>query len=214
MAARAKTGVSAHVPGVILAGGQARRRGGGDKGLLILGNRPLLSHIIDRLAPQVTSLDLNANGEPERFGNFGLPVIPDTFAGFAGPLAGVLAAMDWAAAQGADAVVTAAADTPFLPRDLVARLRDAAQGVDLQLVLAETEGPGGRHIHPTFGLWPVALRADLRQALEKGMRKVRLWADRHKAHVALFPMHPVDPFFNINTPEDLERAAILLSSDP
>lgn len=212
MAARAEPGVSAVVPGVILAGGQARRMGGGDKGLLLLGDRPLLSHVVDRLAPQVTGLALNANGPAARFEGFGLPVIPDTVEGFAGPLAGILAAMDWAAGLGADFVVTAAADTPFLPRDLVARLWNAARGMDVPLVLAETEGPDGRHLHPTFGIWPVALCDELRQALAEGARKVRLWADRNGARFALFPAHPVDPFFNINTPEDLERAGILLKS--
>ena len=212
MAEHAESGVSNALPGVILAGGLARRMGGGDKGLRRLQGRPLLSHVIDRLAPQVTALALNANGPPERFHGFGLTVLPDPVTGFVGPLAGILAAMDWAAGLGADRVVTAAADTPFLPRDLVARLTRAVQGRDLPLALAATAGPEGQMRHPPFGLWPVALRNDLRQALSDGTRKVTQWADQHGAGAAVFPAAPVDPFFNINTPADLDRAAVLAAS--
>ena len=140
--------------GVILAGGQATRMGGGDKGLLPLGDGTILSHVIDRLEPQVASLALNANGDPARFAHLGLPVIPDSINGFAGPLSGVLAGLDWAATQGADHIVTAAADTPFFPCDLVPQLIMAAESAGSQIALART--PDGRH--PTFGLWPVALR--------------------------------------------------------
>ena len=129
--------------GVILAGGLATRMGGGDKGLLALGDRPLLAHVIDRLAPQVAGLALNANGDPARFAGFGLPVLGDSIAGFPGPLAGVLAGLDWAAGQGTECIVTAAADTPFFPRDLVARLCDAAVGQVHPLVLATTPRAGG-----------------------------------------------------------------------
>ena len=139
-------------------------------------------------------------------------MLPDPVTGFVGPLAGILAAMDWAAGLGADRVVTAAADTPFLPRDLVARLTRAVQGRDLPLALAATAGPEGQMRHPTFGLWPVALRNDLRQALSDGTRKVTQWADQHGAGAAVFPAAPVDPFFNINTPADLDRAAVLAAS--
>jgi len=206
--------------GVILAGGLATRMGGGDKGLLQLGGQSLLGHVIDRLAPQVGGLALNANGDPARFADLGLPVLPDSIAGYAGPLAGVLAGLDWAAGQGADCIVTAAADTPFFPRDLVDRLTRAAQGQAHPLVLATTprigdealKSGGGRRVnrHPTFGLWPVALRDDLRAALTDGLRKVVLWTDRHDGREALFPADPFDPFFNVNTPEDLIRAQHLL----
>ena len=192
--------------GVILAGGKATRMGGGDKGLLSLGSASILGHVIDRLAPQVTALALNANGNPKRFAAFGLPVLPDASDDFAGPLAGVLAGMDWAAGQGAECLVTAAADTPFFPCDLVPRLHLAAQEQSRPIILARTAN--GRH--PTFGLWPVALRADLRQALSNGVRKVVAWTDRHGTGHADFPTGPIDPFFNVNTPDDLERARDLI----
>ncbi|MDU9005656.1 molybdenum cofactor guanylyltransferase MobA [Sedimentitalea todarodis] len=193
--------------GVILAGGLATRMGGGDKGLLMLGGRPLLSRVIDRLAPQVTGLALNANGDAARFDDFGLPVLADSITGYAGPLAGVLAGLDWAATQGADSIVTAAADTPFFPGDLVTRLQETARGMDAPLVLAATpDAKRGQLRHPTFGLWPVSLRDDLRTALNDGLRKVVLWTDRHRAREAVFPVSDVDPFFNVNTPDDLAAA--------
>lgn len=190
--------------GVILAGGQATRMGGGDKGLLPLGNGTILSHVIARLDPQVTSLALNANGDPARFDHLNLPVISDSITGFAGPLSGVLAGLDWAATQGASHIVTAAADTPFFPCDLVPRLQLAAQEAGTAIALART--PGGRH--PTFGLWPTALRDDLRAALAEGLRKVVLWTDRHGAATAAFPDDAA--FFNVNTPDDLTRAGTML----
>ncbi len=197
--------------GVILAGGLATRMGGGDKGLLDLGGRTLLSHIVDRLEPQVAGLALNANGDPARFESFGLPVLMDTIEGFAGPLAGVLAGLDWAAEQGAETIVTAAADTPFFPCDLVPRLLQTSEGMTAPLVLAASPDPRrGQMRHPTFGLWPVALRDDLRVALEDGLRKVVLWSDQHHGRETLFEVSGVDPFFNVNTPEDLERAEALL----
>ena len=200
------------LPGVILAGGRAQRMGGGDKGRLILGGQPILTRVIGRLAPQVGAMALNANGDPARFDDLGLPVLQDSVGGFAGPLAGILAGMDWAAGQGARAIVTVAADTPFLPRDLVARLGRAGQGMAQPLVLAAPPAAAqGTLRHPTFGLWPVALRDDLRAALGGGTRKVTQWADAHGARAALFPVAGVDPFFNINTPQDLARAEILLS---
>ena len=193
--------------GVILAGGLATRMGGGDKGLLALGDRPLLAHVIDRLAPQVAGLALNANGDPARFDGFGLPVLADSIEGFAGPLAGVLAGLDWAAGQGGDAIVTAAADTPFFPCDLVPRLLLATEGMAAPLALAATPDPErGRVRHPTFGLWPVALRDDLRAALQGGLRKVVLWTDRHGGREALFAAGGTDPFFNVNTPDDIVEA--------
>jgi molybdopterin-guanine dinucleotide biosynthesis protein A len=191
--------------GVVLAGGLALRLGGGDKGLLPLDGRTILDHVIERLGPQVAALALNANGDPARFARFGLTVLPDTLPGHPGPLAGVLAGLDWAAERGDEAIVTAAADTPFLPEDLVPRLLLAAETAGAPIALAAT--PDGRH--PTFGLWPVALRHDLREALAKGTRKVTDWADRHGAATARFPDTPYDPFFNVNTPEDLARARAL-----
>lgn len=206
--------------GVILAGGLATRMGGGDKGLLQIGGQSLLERVRDRLEPQVAGLALNANGDAARFADLGLPVVADSIDGFAGPLAGVLAGLDWAAEQGADSIVTAAADTPFFPQDLVARLVAASDGQDHQLVLATTprtgeellKSGGGKRInrHPTFGLWPVALRDDLRAALNDGLRKVVIWTDQHGGREALFDAQPFDPFFNVNTPADLKRAEELL----
>lgn len=196
--------------GVILAGGQATRMGGGDKGLLKLGDRCLLAHVIDRLEPQVAGLALNANGDPARFDRFGLPVLADSVEGFVGPLAGVLAGLDWAASKGAETIVTAAADTPFFPQDLVPRLLLASEGMTHPLVLAATPDPErGAVRHPTFGLWPVALREDLRAALHGGVRKVVIWTEKHGGREALFPVTGFDPFFNVNTPDDLARAEAL-----
>lgn len=188
--------------GVILAGGQATRMGGGDKGLLSLGGRSLLRHVIDRFSPQIEALALNANGDPARFSDYSLPVLPDSVDGFVGPLAGVLAGMDWAAAKGASHIVTTAADTPFFPADLVPNLMLAAEIQQKPIALARTEN--GRH--PTFGLWPVDLRDDLRQALGDGVRKIVAWTDKHGTAMADFPTVGFDPFFNVNTPEDLEKA--------
>lgn len=190
--------------GIILAGGLATRMGGGDKGLLPLGDGTLMDQVLARITPQVGAVALNANGDPARLAQFGLPVLPDSVAGFVGPLAGVLAGLDWAAAQGADTVVSVAADTPFFPCDLVARLVLAGEGMAAPLVLARTLD--GRQ--PTFGLWPIALRDDLRAALEGGLRKVVLWSDRHGGREALFD-DPGAPFFNVNTPEDLAHAQTL-----
>ena len=195
--------------GVILAGGQATRMGGGDKGLLRLGGGTLLSSVIDRLEPQVAEIALNANGDRTRFAEFGLPVLADSIDGFVGPLAGVLAGLDWAATQGADAIVTAAADTPFFPCDLVPQLLLASEGMKHPLVLAATpDAKRGTARHPTFGLWPVALRDDLRTALQSGLRKVVMWTDQHAGRIAMFPDEAA--FFNVNTPDDLAHAEQML----
>ncbi|MGB3246440.1 MAG: molybdenum cofactor guanylyltransferase MobA [Sulfitobacter sp.] len=195
--------------GVILAGGQATRMGGGDKGLLPLGKGTLLSSVIARLEPQVAGVALNANGDPGRFSSLGLPVLADSIEGFAGPLAGVLAGLDWAASQGAETIVTAAADTPFFPCDLVPHLLLAGEGMDHPLVLATTPDPKrGTARHPTFGLWPVSLRDDVRAALEGGLRKVVLWTDQHGGREALFP--DASAFFNVNTPDDLAQAEAMI----
>ncbi len=195
--------------GVILAGGLATRMGGGDKALRDLQGRPILAHVIERLEPQVAEMALNANGDPARLVKWDLPIIPDSIDGFAGPLAGVLAGLDWAATQGATWIVTVAADTPFFPTDLVERLTAGAEAQGTAIALAAT--PEGDRInrHPTFGLWPVALRDDLCAALQDGLRKVVLWTDRHGAATVAFPTDPFDPFFNINTPEDLAAAEAL-----
>ncbi len=192
--------------GIILAGGQATRMGGGDKCLLPLHGQPLLAHILTRLHPQVSSVALNANGDPARFADTGLPVLPDSIAGHPGPLAGVLAGLDHAAEQGANHIVTAAGDTPFFPEDLVSRLLQAAHMENTPLAMATTPAEDRPfHRHPTFGLWPVSLREDLRQALTDGTRKIIAWTEPHGCAKATFPETP-DPFFNINTPEDLSKA--------
>ncbi len=201
------------VPGVILAGGLSRRMGGGDKCLLTLAGRPVLAHVIERLRPQVSDIVLNANGDPARFAAFGLPVLPDPLPEFPGPLAGVLAGLDWAAGIGADRIVTAAADTPFFPADLVKKLAEAAENQGKSIALAATpDADGGRIRHPTFGLWPVALRDDLCAALQAGLRKIVLWTDRHGAALAEFPADPCDPFFNLNTPGDMVEAERILGA--
>ena len=184
-------------PGVILAGGTGRRMGGADKALLDLRGRPLLSHVAARLAPQVSRLALNANGDPGRFAGFGLPVLPDPLAD-AGPLAGVLAALDWAAGQGAVRVVTVAVDTPFFPEDLVRRfLAEAGTGPAIA---------ASARSHPTFGLWPVRLRASLAATLDSGERRLGLWAQRTGAAKVVWETDGPDPFLNVNTPEDLAAA--------
>ena len=190
--------------GLILAGGRATRMGGGDKGRLMLAGRPLIARVIDALGPQVDRLALNANGPAARWDDLGLPVLPDPVADRPGPLAGVLAGLDWAAELGCPHIVTAAADTPFLPPDLVPRLLFAAGPSGL--ALAATREGDRTWPQPTFGLWPVALREDLRAALDGGIRKIVAWTERHDAGLAVFDTEPWDPFFNVNTPEDLARA--------
>lgn len=203
------------IPGVILAGGLARRMGGGDKGLLQLGDQSILAHVITRLTPQAAPIAINANGDPARFSAFGLPILPDATDDYPGPLAGVLAGLDWAAELGAPAIVTVAADTPFFPRTLTATLNSAAQREGQPIALAATPDPKrGTARHPTFGLWPVALRDDLRTALQDGTRKVVAWTDRHGAATALFDTGAIDPFFNVNTPEDLAHARAHLAAAP
>lgn len=197
--------MATEVVGAILAGGLARRMGGGDKGLIRLGNRAILKHVIERLEPQVNALILNANGDARRFVDLGLPVVPDSVAGLPGPLAGVLAALEWTLARREETrfVVTAAGDSPFLPRDLVMRLMAAmtAEGADLAVAAS-----GGR-THPVFGLWPVAAAAALRRAIvEEDIRKVDRFSARYRVATATFDEEAFDPFFNINAPDDLEEA--------
>lgn len=189
-------------PAVILAGGRASRMGGGDKVLLDLQGKPLLAHVIERLRPQTGNIALSANGDPARFAGFGLTVLPDEMPDYPGPLAGILAGMDWAAGRGAKAVISAAGDTPFLPPDLVERLQEAAGPTGLAIA-ADGDPPT---LHPTFGLWPVTLRDALRDALERGERRIRAFAAAQGAKTARFDGSAL-AFFNINRPEDMARAA-------
>ena len=198
------------VAGVVLAGGLSRRMGGGDKALLSLGGRSILDHVIERARPQVSSLALNANGDAARFARFGLPVIADVVEGYAGPLAGVLTGLEWAAAEHPDCawVASFASDAPFLSVDLVARLLAAIEKDGADLACASS---AGRH-HPVFGLWPVALVDDLRHAvIDDSIRKVDAWTARYSLAVADFEVEPFDPFFNTNRPEDLAEAETLLA---
>ena len=191
--------------GVILAGGLARRMGGGDKPMRRIGGRPILAHVAERFAPQCAELILNANGDPCRFAGLALPVVADTVADNPGPLAGLLAALDWTASNrpGQLWVASVPGDCPFLPRDLVARLTAAQQKDDSELAIAAS---GGRS-HPVIGLWPVALRDDLRKALvDEEIRKVGRWVSTHHVATVSWPIEPVDPFFNANTVEDLDAA--------
>jgi molybdopterin-guanine dinucleotide biosynthesis protein A len=196
--------------GVILAGGLARRMGGGDKPLQRLAGRTILERVVERFRPQCDGLILNANGDPARFAATGLPVVPDDLGDFPGPLAGILAALDWAAANRPEIafVASVAADTPFLPRDFVARLDRERAGNPARVVCAAS---GGR-THPVDALWPVALREDLRHTLvDLGLRKMGLFADRRGAVHADWRAHPIDPFLNVNTPEDLAEAEALIA---
>jgi molybdopterin-guanine dinucleotide biosynthesis protein A len=190
--------------GIILAGGQARRMGGVDKPLIEVGGAPILEHLVRRLAPQCAGLALNANGDPERFAGFGLPVVADNVAGFAGPLAGVLAGLDHAASHGdAELALSVPADTPFIPEDLVARLAAARAAAGAEIAVAAS---GGR-THHAIALWPVALRHALRHALvEEDMRKVSAFIERYPSALAEWPVEPYDPFFNVNRTEDVEQA--------
>jgi molybdenum cofactor guanylyltransferase len=191
---------------VVLAGGLARRMGGGDKPLVDLAGRPLLRHILDRLRPQVSRLALNANGDPARYEPFGLAILSDSLPGRPGPLAGILAALDWAALAGAEHVLTVPGDTPFLPLDLARRLA-AAIFAGAPAAMAAS---GGRR-HPIAGLWPVAAREALRQAIrDEGVRRADDWARRLGTVAVDFTIDPFDPFFNLNSPDDVVEAERLL----
>ena len=199
--------------GVILAGGLARRMGGGDKTMRAIAGRPILDHVIERLAPQCASLILNANGDPARFGAWGLPVVPDDVPDFAGPLAGVLAALDWTALHhpAIEWVVSVAADCPFLPRDLVARMQTERAMVEADLAVAAS----GDQSHPVVGLWKVSLRDALRHALVvEECRKIDRWTARYRLVTTQWPVTPVDPFFNANTPDDVAEAEALARVAP
>jgi len=191
--------------GLVLAGGLARRMGGGDKALLRIGAATILDRVLERLAPQCSRMILNANGDPARFAFTRLPVVADDVPDFAGPLAGVLAGLDWAAAHVPDVawVASVPGDCPFLPRDLVSRLHEARTAEDRPLACARS----GDWRHPVVGIWPVALRHDLRRAVaEEGLHKIEVWTARHGVAIADWPPTPVDPFFNVNTPADAAEA--------
>jgi molybdopterin-guanine dinucleotide biosynthesis protein A len=199
-------------PGVLLAGGLARRMGGGDKPMRTIGGRTILERVIARLAPQCDGLVLNANGDPARFAAFGLPIIADTVQDFPGPLAGILAALDWTAANrpNVEWILSAAADCPFLPRDLVARLQQTRIEQDAQLAVAASAG----QTHPVTGLWRVALRDELRHALVKeDIRKIDRWTARYRLATVTWPTKPLDPFFNANTMDDIAEAERLAALD-
>ena len=189
-------------PAVILAGGRATRMGGGDKGLRVVGGKRLIDHVLMRLRPQSGPIALNANGAADRFADLNLPVLSDSVEGFVGPLAGVVAGMEWAASLGAKSVLSVAADTPFFPQDLAMHLAQSAGPSGLALAASADEN-GKVWQHPTFGIWPVDLRDDLRAALDSGLRKIVHWTEKHNAATAEFASKPFDPFFNINTPEDI-----------
>lgn len=199
--------------GVILAGGLARRMGGGDKPMRQIGGRTILERAVERFAPQCETLILNANGDPSRFAAFGLTVVGDKVPGNPGPLAGVLAALDWAAEHKPRTqwVVSVAGDCPFLPHDLVSRLHEARSLENADLAVAAS----GERTHPVIGLWKVALRGDLRHALvEEGMRKIDRWTSRYRLATVSWSTVPIDPFFNANSVEDLSEAESLAALAP
>lgn len=200
----------AHVPptlGLVLAGGLATRMGGGDKAHIEIGGISILDRVLAALSAQCTGIVINANGDPGRFADSGVPVVPDNVEGRPGPLAGILAGLDWLAAQdnGVEWMLSVPGDCPFLPDDLVEKLHGARRktGAGVPLACARS----GQWRHPVVGLWPLALRADLRKALvEEDLRKIEVWTARHGVAIADWPDQPVDPFLNVNTPEDVARA--------
>jgi len=199
--------------GLILAGGLARRMGGGDKGMIKIGGQTILERVLERLTPQCSHIVINANGDPSRFGFTGLPVVPDDIPDFAGPLAGILAGLDWAAVNSpqTEYVASAPGDCPFLPRNVFQRLEDARASESKPLACAKS----GDWRHPVVGLWPVRLRGDLRHALmEENLHKIEIWTARHGVAIAEWPDQPTDPFFNVNTPEDAARASELATQHP
>jgi molybdopterin-guanine dinucleotide biosynthesis protein A len=197
--------MTTRILGLVLAGGLARRMGGGDKARIRIGDRTILERVLATFKPQCAGVILNANGDPARFADTGLPVVADSVPDFPGPLAGILAGLDWAAAHAPDIgdMVSVPGDCPFLPGDLVERLAAARHGAGTPLACARS----GEWRHPTVALWRVALRHDLRKAVvEEGLRKIESWTARHGVAIADWPDTPVDPFFNVNTPEDVGQA--------
>jgi molybdopterin-guanine dinucleotide biosynthesis protein A len=198
--------------GLVLAGGLARRMGGGDKALIKIGRETILERALARLKPQTTGVVLNANGDPARFASCGLPVVADSVPDFAGPLAGILAGLDWVAAHkpSVEWVVSVPGDCPFLPRDLVAKLHAARITSGKLLACAHS----GDWRHPVVALWHVALREDLRRAITiEDLRKIEVWTARHGVALADWPTEPIDPFFNVNTPEDVDMATKLAATE-
>jgi molybdopterin-guanine dinucleotide biosynthesis protein A len=199
--------------GLILAGGLARRMGGGDKARIRIGDATILERVLARLAPQCIRVIINANGDPARFADTGLTVVADSIPDFAGPLAGILAGLDWTAANvpGCEWLASVPGDCPFLPKDLVARLHEARAAAGVPLACARS----GEWRHPVAGLWPVSLREDLRRAISnEGLRKIEIWTERHGIALASWPDAPVDPFFNVNTPDDAARAEEIAKQYP
>ena len=199
--------------GLVLAGGLARRMGGGDKARLRIGGTTILQRVLACLEPQCTRIVINANGDPARFADTGLPVVADSVPDFAGPLAGILAGLDWAAANApaVEWLLSVPGDCPFLPADLAARLHEARGAAKTPLACARS----GAWRHPVVGLWPLALRDDLRRALTvEGLHKIEIWTARHGVAIADWPAEPIDPFFNVNTPDDAARAELLAAEVP
>lgn len=198
--------------GVVLAGGLSSRMGGGDKPLKTVGGRTILARVIGRVAPQCDGLILNANGDPARFASFGLPVAADSIEGFAGPLAGILAGMDWAAAHRPDVntIASLPADCPFLPADLIAKLESARLTAGVPLAAAASGG----WTHPVIGLWPVSIREALRTALLAGERKIDRFTPKIGIAHAQWLVEPFDPFFNANAPDDIAEAESLAARYP
>ena len=204
-----------HITAVLLAGGQARRMGGGDKCLLELAGSPMLAWVIERLETQITTMVINANGQPDRFSLFGKPVIADTISGNLGPLAGVLTGMRWANTNTPDAthIVTLPTDAPFLPLNLIEKLNNSQIETKAKITLAASNG----RTHPVFGLWQIDLADDLQNALQNGTRKVMHWVENHPTETVNFPditigQHQLDPFFNTNTPENMQEARLILEN--
>jgi len=194
--------------GLVLAGGQARRMGGGDKARIRIAGTTILQRVLACIGPQCERVIINANGDPARFADTKLAVVADSVPDFAGPLAGILAGLDWTAAHAPEIewLLSVPGDCPFLPKDLVARLHEARLRDGTPLACARS----GAWRHPVVGLWPVGLREDLRRALvDDGLRKIEIWTARHGVALADWPAEPIDPFFNVNTPEEAARATAL-----
>jgi molybdopterin-guanine dinucleotide biosynthesis protein A len=198
--------------GVVLAGGLARRMGGSDKTRIEIGGRTILDRTLARLRPQCDRMIISANSDPAGFAEAGLPVVPDSVPDYAGPLAGILAGLDWVAgyAPAIAWIASAPNDCPFQPHDLVAHLHRARVEANAQLACACS----GERRHPVVALWPVGLRHELRRALAEGVCKVAAWTARYPIGIAAWPATPIDPFFNVNTPEDAAEAARLAAKHP
>jgi len=199
--------------GLVLAGGLARRMGGGDKARIKIGGASILQRVLACLAPQCSRVIINANGDAARFADTGRAIVADSVPDFAGPLAGILAGLDWAAAHAPaiEWLASVPGDCPFLPKDLVTRLHEARAASNVPLACARS----GEWRHPVVGLWPVRLREDLRHALvDENLHKIELWTARHGIAIAEWPTMPIDPFFNVNTPKDVAQAEAIAAKYP